>query len=180
MFTPTLFSKFSIRCSQVRLLLALASAIGLTLGSTSFTYAQDIPTPTPPADGGEFEGAPDPTPGVEVILEPAEPDSIEPAVDTSTPTAPLPDSPAEVLEESTDPSPLEETTDIPGITDSADIVPASPTGETATDETAETVETPSTDNPSVGDPSEAGTPQPGDQPATGSTAPANNSPRGLW
>ncbi|MEM9976268.1 MAG: hypothetical protein AAF808_01425 [Cyanobacteria bacterium P01_D01_bin.2] len=83
-----LFNRFP----KIRLLLVTLSAVGLTLGAAPLGYAQDVPTPTPPADGGDFDGAPDPTPGPEVTPEPelSEPLPDDPESDITDPADNLP------------------------------------------------------------------------------------------
>ena len=115
-------ANFPIDFSKTRFLLAILSAISLTL-SGPIAYAQDVPTPTPPADGGDFDGAPDPTPGPEAApeadpvdeplpaTEGAEPiddvDGIDvtgPAEDTTAPSPTEQPSNSEELEEIPDPT----------------------------------------------------------------------------
>lgn len=144
------------------LLFATLSAVGLTLGAIPLSYAQDVPTPTPPADGGTFEGAPDPTPGPEPESSTAEPttDALPVSVPADSDTTDLPpdESPAtDVLSEEAEP--------LPDATD-----PLSG-GDAATPDVAEPGDNvePITD----ADPETA-------DPESNQTAPANNSPRGLW
>ncbi|MEM8611696.1 MAG: hypothetical protein AAGF93_06730 [Cyanobacteria bacterium P01_H01_bin.105] len=177
---------FLTRFPQVRLWLASASAMGLMLGTIPVTYAQDIPTPTPPADGGEFEGAPDPTPGPEATPEPTT-DVVVPETDESTPTESpdggvlddtAPDLPADG-DAATGGSDTDEQTGDPVLTDSpaedaetpADDVADDPTTEESANEDAAN-EPPATDEP-VAEPAT-------ETPTAGEGAPPNNSPRGLW
>lgn len=159
----------STHFSKVRLLLATLSAVGLTLGPATLVYAQDIPTPTPPADGGDFDGAPDPTPGPEATPDPVptaapEPEASpeledpgadvapagEPNTDVSAPATSAPGSDA-VLPVGDEPANEPTPTELP-----AETAPESPENE-PTDAPAPTSEAPATNE-----------------------APVNNSPRGLW
>ena len=165
---------FNNRFPKVRLLLAVVSAISLTLGAMPGVYGQDVPTPTPPADGGEFEGAPDPTPGPDVTPEPTDVVSEE-----DEPTAgDLPDEPNVAGPDNTPDTAAEETTDAPTseelTDDSADEAPVDEIAEDDDTNGTPAVEDPdvevSEDSENEGDAAGSG----------GSAAPANNSPRGLW
>ncbi|MEA5466778.1 hypothetical protein [Leptothoe sp. PORK10 BA2] len=134
-----LFNRFP----QVRLLLVSLWVVGYTLGVAPLGYAQDIPTPTPPADGGEFEGAPDPTPGPEATPEPSS-------------------------------SPVEPTTPVDGPAPTSDVENPTTEGSSGGVGQEQAPVAPSTD--AGVDSSVADAPA---SPTSGS-APANNSPRGLW
>ncbi len=163
-------ANFTSHYPKMRLLLTTLSTIGLTLGVVPLVYAQDVPTSTPPADGGAFDGAPDPTP-TEVIPEPTpatEPtdDSLVETSGSSTDTSDT--LPAENIPDDTvAPSPVE-----PG---SDNIIPVGDTVEPATTATpADGTDTSGVDGTSA---DEA---PPANQNANNNQAPANNSPRGLW
>ena len=177
---------FSSCFFKVRLLLAIVSTVGLTLAGPALTYAQDIPTPTPPADGGEFEGAPDPTPGPEL-----EPESVESEAADVVPevSEPLSEDPEEQLpEDVTDTAPgasLDATSDTPELIESTEDTISDPlTGDAVLEPVVEepAVQEPVVEEPAVDDASVANDPETDEDDAavSGEVAPANNSPRGLW
>ena len=155
-----LFNRFP----KIRLLLVTLSAVGLTLGAAPLGYAQDVPTPTPPADGGDFDGAPDPTPGPEVTPEPelSEPLPDDPDSDITDPADNLP--PEGAGQEVVDPS----IRDRPG----NEVL-----FEGETDEPPST-ETPTDPEPPADDPAGDGTEDETDPDSE--EDPPNSSPRALW
>lgn len=163
---------FTHQFFKAHLLFATLSAVGLTLGTTPLSYAQDVPTPTPPADGGTFEGAPDPTPGPDIEL-PA--DEAEPTTDALPVGAPETPAPADlpINQESDAPETdvlSEESDEAAPLPDEAEPLPV---GDEPTD-------------PDVADPGNDVESETEAEPATieaepeTNSAPANNSPRGLW
>lgn len=154
--------------SNMHGLLASLSLIGLALGSSPLVYAQDIPTPTPPADGGDFNGAPDPTPSPESTPEavPVEGPTEENVLETNGSTDTLPaentlgDS---IVPESTEPN-------------NSGVLPVGDTSESTTP--VDTAPTDSTGESVVNGGSSNET-RPTSQ-APNNQAPPNNSPRGLW
>ena len=155
-----LFNRFP----KIRLLLVTLSAVGLTLGAAPLGYAQDVPTPTPPADGGDFDGAPDPTPGPEVTPEPelSEPLPDDPDSDITDPADNLP--PEGAGQEVVDPS----IRDRPG----NEVL-----FEGETDEPPST-ETPADPEPPADDPASDGTED--ETEPDSEEDPPTSSPRALW
>lgn len=157
---------------KIRLLLATLSVMSLTLGATPIGYAQDVPTPTPPADGGTFDGAPEPTPDAEVVPEPELPVS-EPVTDE------LPEGGLEGSTEAPAEGPTPETTPVE--------LPSEPTSESPIDEPVSDVlseEAESTSTVDEGSAVEETIEEDSaadEQTSTGANeSPQNNSPRGLW
>jgi hypothetical protein len=77
------FPKSFSQVLSTRLLVTVVAVVGVCASVVPLAYAQDVPTPTPPADGGEFMGAPEPTPAPE----------LEDPASISEPTSDFPETP---------------------------------------------------------------------------------------